>query len=190
MQQDAAQRSAFNRQTRGSCTSVPQILVHCSQMIQSWLVCAKARQRSQFQSFGKASAFNSPNVEKSTARSCASQSADKSHPAGHYAVPLDIARFASIRYSVLSSSKVLSRLDCSTSFYCPVPHIIASYFADGFQLEHPLLLFTHSVLPQELPRAVDFKDVEDNPHSWCLICWLANRTQVQTSPRSNWRTDD
>jgi hypothetical protein len=80
---------ARTRQTRGSCTSVPQILVHCSQMIQSWLACAKARQRSQFQSLGKASASNSPNVEKSTARSCASQSADKSHPAGHYAVPLD-----------------------------------------------------------------------------------------------------
>ena len=138
-----------------------------------------------------ASAFNSPNVEKSTARSCASQSADKSHPAGHYAVPLDIARFASIRYSVLSSSKVLSRLDCSTSFLLSCsPYRSIVFRRQKFQLEHPLLLFTHSVLPQELPRAVDFKDVEDNPHSWCLICWLANRTQVQTSPRSNWRTDD
>lgn len=46
---------------------------------------------------GKAPAFISPNVEKSIARSCASQGADKSHPAGHCAVPSDIARFASIR---------------------------------------------------------------------------------------------
>jgi hypothetical protein len=42
-----------------------------------------------FQSLGKTSAFNFPNVEKSTARSCASQSADKSHPTEHYAMPLD-----------------------------------------------------------------------------------------------------
>jgi hypothetical protein len=102
-----------------------------------------------------------------------------------------IARFASIRYSVLSSSEVLSRSD-RTNFLllsCSPYHSIV-FRRQKFQLEHPLLLFTHTALPQELPRAVDFKDVEDNPHSRCLICWLANRTQVQTSPRSNWRTDD
>jgi hypothetical protein len=123
LQQDAAQRSAFNTHSCPDETNTRQLHVGpadpCPLLSNDPIMaclCEGSAEITIPKSLGKASAFNSPNVEKSTARSCASQSADKSHPAGHYAVPLDIARFASIRYSVLSSSKVLSQLDCSNFF--------------------------------------------------------------------------